>query len=409
MAAVPVLDMYTEHEPRRPLPADCDGTDKSFVEIINQWMKTREQYGRLRRGFHIVEAKGQHSAEEAKFRGGRSILERKRSESLVAGTTPLRIGLYMREAPAHMWCAQAGWGAGSSRADPSVGQLMAHYPKYPEVAADVMQEDWPWSCLEVDRVRLPGAAAVVCGNFRKEVRSFLDGLRHDELIYLAGDATKKVLPGDWGLYRLLAAAKRWEGGVGCTALVTIGLGFLAKQKADQVAPILSKILQWHSERGSSLWQAHQMMQDKSQASINAIAEVLPECKLNSGSKFNEVETQWQVGTYSYRDESDNTFHIMDMETFEDNAVPASLIGDIGEWLTEGMQIEFEIYEGKVIDIQVPDDIVLEVTEIVSKKDSGKDALVQLENGVNRQAPAYIKVGDKVQINKKTFEIQKRVD
>mmetsp|Transcript_146908 Transcript_146908/g.208268 ORF Transcript_146908/g.208268 Transcript_146908/m.208268 type:complete len:233 (+) Transcript_146908:54-752(+) len=131
--------------------------------------------------------------------------------------------------------------------------------------------------------------------------------------------------------------------------------------------------------------------------------------LNSGSKFNEVETQWQVGTYSYRDESDNTFHIMDMETFEDNAVPASLIGDIGEWLTEGMQIEFERYEGKVIDIQVPDDIILEVTEIVSKKDSGKDALVQLENGVNRQAPAYIKVGDKVQINKKTFEIQKRVD
>ncbi|OLQ02369.1 Elongation factor P [Symbiodinium microadriaticum] len=95
--------------------------------------------------------------------------------------------------------------------------------------------------------------------------------------------------------------------------------------------------------------------------------------------------------------------------WQDNAVPASLIGDIGEWLTEGMQIEFEIYEGKVIDIQVPDDIILEVTEIVSKKDSGKDALVQLENGVNRQAPAYIKVGDKVQINKKTFEIQKRVD
>ncbi|CAE7263512.1 efp [Symbiodinium necroappetens] len=43
--------------------------------------------------------------------------------------------------------------------------------------------------------------------------------------------------------------------------------------------------------------------------------------LNSGSKFNEVETQWQVGTYSYRDESDNTFHIMDMETFEANGRP----------------------------------------------------------------------------------------
>ena len=97
------------------------------------------------------------------------------------------------------------------------------------------------------------------------MRSFLDGLQHDELIYLAGDATYKVLPGDWGLYRLVAAAKRWEGGVGCTALVTIGLGFLAKEKADQMAPILSKILQWHSERGNNLWQAHQMMQDKSQA------------------------------------------------------------------------------------------------------------------------------------------------
>ena len=218
-----MLDMYTEQEPRRPLPADYDGTDKSFVEVINQWMKSTEQFGRLRRGrfgqqtyyqlsapcglwkirrhttsggrvslmfclvqsqLHIVlsqrgyassslrpckafmssRRRGQHSAEETKFRGGRSVLERKRSESLVTGTAPLRAA--EADVPMADWPAfdalrearrrltsgarrQAGVPVAS---DPSVGQLMAHYPKYQEVAADVTQEDWQWSCLEVDKV-----------------------------------------------------------------------------------------------------------------------------------------------------------------------------------------------------------------------------------------------------------------
>ena len=151
------------HHKRRP----CQSHVLSGAESVAYSLESegiRVQQSAPLQGFHVVEAKGQHSAEETKFRGGRSVLERKRSESLVTGTAPLRAA--EADVPMADWPAfdalrearrrltsgarrQAGVPVAS---DPSVGQLMAHYPKYQEVAADVTQEDWQWSCLEVDKV-----------------------------------------------------------------------------------------------------------------------------------------------------------------------------------------------------------------------------------------------------------------
>mmetsp|Transcript_17497 Transcript_17497/g.21532 ORF Transcript_17497/g.21532 Transcript_17497/m.21532 type:complete len:227 (+) Transcript_17497:48-728(+) len=141
---------------------------------------------------------------------------------------------------------------------------------------------------------------------------------------------------------------------------------------------------------------------------NLLTGAIVEKTLNSGSRFPEVETVWEVGTFTYRDESDGSFHVMDMETYEDKSVAGDVMGEMADWLTEGAAVEWELWEGRIVNMQFPDDIIVEVTSIKQSKDSGRDQIVTLENGISKQAPSYIKVGDKVRIDKKNFEITKRV-
>mmetsp|Transcript_134520 Transcript_134520/g.190206 ORF Transcript_134520/g.190206 Transcript_134520/m.190206 type:complete len:230 (-) Transcript_134520:244-933(-) len=141
---------------------------------------------------------------------------------------------------------------------------------------------------------------------------------------------------------------------------------------------------------------------------NLLTGAIIEKTLNSGSKFPEMETAWEVGTFTYRDESDNSFHVMDMETFEDKSVPGDVMGEMQDWISEGQQVEWELWEGKIVNMQFPDDIIMEVATVKQSKDNGRDQIVTLSNGVSRQAPAYIEVGDKVRIDKKNFQITKRV-
>lgn len=130
--------------------------------------------------------------------------------------------------------------------------------------------------------------------------------------------------------------------------------------------------------------------------------------LQSGSRFEVFDTDWQVGTYTYRDEEANEIILMNMETFEEFRIPAGVIGDLGEWLSEGMELDFEMYDGKVVSTVMKGEIEMEITKIMSSKDSGKDCQLLMANGVVRTGPSYLKAGDKVQLDKVNFQFQKRV-
>jgi len=128
--------------------------------------------------------------------------------------------------------------------------------------------------------------------------------------------------------------------------------------------------------------------------------------LNSGTKYEIFDTDWKTGTYSYHDEATDEYAVMDMETFEEFRIPGSVVGEAGQWIAEGCEIDFEVYEGKIISTKTKGDIVMEIAEIKSDN-GGRDIQVLLSNGVTRSAPNYLKVGDKVLLNK-NFEIAKRV-
>ncbi|CAE8629414.1 unnamed protein product [Polarella glacialis] len=141
---------------------------------------------------------------------------------------------------------------------------------------------------------------------------------------------------------------------------------------------------------------------------NLVTGAIVEKTLSSGSKFEEVETFFKRGTFSYFDEQTNSYVLMDTETFETFPIAADILGELGEWLTEGMYMELESWETKVIGVKVKGDLILEVAGVTPMKDNKRDCTCVLSNGITRSGPPYLQVGDKVLIDKTDFRIIKRL-
>ena len=132
--------------------------------------------------------------------------------------------------------------------------------------------------------------------------------------------------------------------------------------------------------------------------------------LRDGTKLNErfraaesVERAYiETGRYQYLYAEGEVLTLMDGETYDQMSVDAALIADSRAWLTEGMEVEVEIFEGQPIGVRLADTVTLEVveTEPVVKgqtaASSFKPAL--LENGERVMVPPHIEAGVRVVVN-----------
>ena len=90
---------------------------------------------------------------------------------------------------------------------------------------------------------------------------------------------------------------------------------------------------------------------------------------------------------------------MNMENYEQIPVSAEIIGDPAVFLQDGMQVIIETFEGEPLGVELPDTVVLEVTEAEpvikgqTATTSYKPAI--LENGARVMVPPHIDVGTKV--------------
>lgn len=100
--------------------------------------------------------------------------------------------------------------------------------------------------------------------------------------------------------------------------------------------------------------------------------------------------------------SDSEFHFMDPVSFEQFAVPADLAEDAKHYLKEGDELNLQFFDGQVINVELPKNLYLKVTEAeeVVRGDTAnavtKDAVV--ETGLKVKVPAFIKVGDVISIS-----------
>ncbi|MBL8160093.1 elongation factor P [Candidatus Saccharibacteria bacterium] len=126
-------------------------------------------------------------------------------------------------------------------------------------------------------------------------------------------------------------------------------------------------------------------------------------------KIEPASVEHRSVQYLYSDGDD--FHFMDPQSFEQFQLPADVIDEAKNFLKEGNDVDLQFFEGKVINIELPKNLVLEVTyaENVVKGDTTsslqKDAT--LETGFVIKVPAFIKTGDRLKVDTRTGEYLER--
>ncbi|MBA3465869.1 MAG: elongation factor P [Gemmatimonadaceae bacterium] len=106
-----------------------------------------------------------------------------------------------------------------------------------------------------------------------------------------------------------------------------------------------------------------------------------------------------------------TYHFMNIQNYDQLEIEDEVLGDNAQWMQPGMKIQAEYYNGKVIGIQLPNTMILEVVDTApvmktaTKTASTKPA--KLSNGVSVNVPEFVSTGEKVRINPNTGEYMDR--
>jgi elongation factor P len=105
------------------------------------------------------------------------------------------------------------------------------------------------------------------------------------------------------------------------------------------------------------------------------------------------------------------FYFMDPETFEQFELSAETVDVAAGYLKEGDMLGLQFFGGRVINVELPKNLYLEVTyaEDVVKGDTTSSVLkdATLETGLIVKVPSFIKTGDVISVDTTTGEYRER--
>jgi len=126
-------------------------------------------------------------------------------------------------------------------------------------------------------------------------------------------------------------------------------------------------------------------------------------------KIESAEVTSRTVQYLYSDGS--SFFFMDPASFEQFELPAEIVDDAKNYLKEGDELSLQFFGERVINVELPKNLYLEVTytEDVVKGDTTSSVLkdATLETGAVVKVPAFIKVGDVISVDTATGEYRER--
>lgn len=126
-------------------------------------------------------------------------------------------------------------------------------------------------------------------------------------------------------------------------------------------------------------------------------------------KIERAEVRNKTVQYLYTDGTD--FHFMDPESFEQFQLSADIVDTASQYLKEGDELSLQFFDDRVINVELPKNLFLEVTytEDVVKGDTTSSVLkdATLETGLVVKVPAFIKTGDVISIDTTTNEYRER--
>ncbi len=132
----------------------------------------------------------------------------------------------------------------------------------------------------------------------------------------------------------------------------------------------------------------------------------------AGEKVTDVRLERRPVNYSYTD--GQLYYFMDKETFEMIPISGDLIGeDQLQYLKENMECEGLVHDGKVIMVDLPDFVELEVTKtdpgVRGDTAQGGSKPATLETGAEVQVPLFVEEGDILRVDRREDKYLERVN
>ena len=126
--------------------------------------------------------------------------------------------------------------------------------------------------------------------------------------------------------------------------------------------------------------------------------------------FSVADIDNRQAQYLYTD--GDYFYFLDQETFDQHELDRDTLGEALDYLTEQMMVEVVFYKGKVISVNLPTHVDLEVTETppAFRGDTaqGGNKPATLETGLRINVPMFITPGTVVRVDTRTGAYTERV-
>jgi elongation factor P len=143
---------------------------------------------------------------------------------------------------------------------------------------------------------------------------------------------------------------------------------------------------------------------------NLLTRAVFDKTFKAGDKFQEPDLVLSPASYLYSDGDGS--HFLDQETFETHTLNGEMLGDALDFLTEGLIVQIQKFNGNPIGLQLPNQVELTITytEPGNRGDTasgGVQKKATVETGIEIRVPLFIKEGEKVKVSTETREFAGR--
>src|SRR6266850_1922431 len=98
----------------------------------------------------------------------------------------------------------------------------------------------------------------------------------------------------------------------------------------------------------------------------------------------------------------DSYYFMDTSNYEQTHLTREILGDAVDYLTPNLQIKVEFFDGKAVGIELPQTVILTVTEVEPGLKSATASSVTkpatTETGLIVQVPPFINEGEKIKVD-----------
>jgi elongation factor P len=123
----------------------------------------------------------------------------------------------------------------------------------------------------------------------------------------------------------------------------------------------------------------------------------------AGEDVEQAIVERSTVQFLYREGAD--FVLMDNTTYEQRHAPETAIGEAADYLVEGDELQIQVYDGRIVGVELPASKDLAITEtdpgFAGNTATSATKPATLETGKQIQVPLFIEPGEKVKVDTRT--------